>query len=149
MPYEQGHIQLWSLNDSKPAGSPGNLDARRKPMGFGRMLQSTAQQRGQHLANQQQTIEQPQPSKLNNNIRSDVAQSDPDHSDPQNLGTISDRKTLVLSDVMAFRKRRYGFRNYGNPDAENQIFGLVNTLISGSALIRQSNEHTTQGHREL
>lgn len=56
--YERGLQQLWQLHDSKPAGSPENLDARKKLMDFGKMLQSKVAQRRQQMLSQQQRAQQ-------------------------------------------------------------------------------------------
>ncbi|OIW26528.1 hypothetical protein CONLIGDRAFT_581350 [Coniochaeta ligniaria NRRL 30616] len=90
--YERGLIQLWSLHDSKPAGSPENLDARKKLMDFGKMLQSKVQQRRQQLANQQQRVQQqqgqqaqqaqqqqPQQTQPNQNAQQHPVQQQPAH----------------------------------------------------------------------
>lgn len=56
--YERGLQQLWQLHDSRPAGSPENLDARKKLMDFGKMLQSKVAQRRQQMLSQQQRAQQ-------------------------------------------------------------------------------------------
>ncbi|OIW24298.1 hypothetical protein CONLIGDRAFT_649045 [Coniochaeta ligniaria NRRL 30616] len=52
--------------------------------------------------------------------QSNVGQFNPDYPDPQDLGIISDDKTLGFTYIL--------------PDSENQIPTLLDTLMSGSAL---------------
>ncbi|KAB5518685.1 transcription initiation factor TFIID subunit A-domain-containing protein [Coniochaeta sp. 2T2.1] len=58
--YERGLIQLWQLHDSKPLGSPENLEARKKLQDFGKMLMSKVQQRRQQMVSQQARLQQQQ-----------------------------------------------------------------------------------------
>ncbi|OIW22108.1 hypothetical protein CONLIGDRAFT_650787 [Coniochaeta ligniaria NRRL 30616] len=44
--------------------------------------------------------------------RSEVGQSDPTYPDPQDLGMVSDGKTLGFTDVMAFQERIHSFTGY-------------------------------------
>jgi len=56
--YERGLQQLWTLHDSKPAGSPENMDAKKKLVEFGKMLQSKLTGRRQQMLQQQQRAAQ-------------------------------------------------------------------------------------------
>jgi transcription initiation factor TFIID subunit 12 len=92
--YERGLLQLWTLHDSKPLGSPENLDAKKKLVDFGKMLQSKVSQRRQQMANQQraqqlgqqqnqqQGQQQPQQTQQNPN-----AQSQPGNQQGPQAGT--------------------------------------------------------------
>ncbi|OIW22194.1 hypothetical protein CONLIGDRAFT_687775 [Coniochaeta ligniaria NRRL 30616] len=67
-----------------------------------------------------------------------------------NLGIVSDGKTLVFTDVMAFLERLDSFTSdIDSADAETQILGLLDTLFSGSAVIWSNSELAAQDRREL
>ncbi|OIW22191.1 hypothetical protein CONLIGDRAFT_701331 [Coniochaeta ligniaria NRRL 30616] len=81
--------------------------------------------------------------------RSEVGQFNPTYPDPDDLEMVSDGKTLVFTGVMVFQERLHSFTDDANPEAENQILGLLDTLFSGSALIWWNSELTAQDRREL
>ncbi|OIW22168.1 hypothetical protein CONLIGDRAFT_650756 [Coniochaeta ligniaria NRRL 30616] len=81
--------------------------------------------------------------------RSEVGQFNATCPDPDNLGIVSNGKTLVFTDVMAFQERLYSFTSDANPEAKSQVVGLLDTLFSGSTLIWWNSEHTAQDHRDL
>ncbi|OIW22329.1 hypothetical protein CONLIGDRAFT_650648 [Coniochaeta ligniaria NRRL 30616] len=79
--------------------------------------------------------------------RNNVGQFNPDYPGPQDLRMISDGKTLVLTDVTAFRERFYTITT--SPEGENQALSLFDTLLSGSTLIWWNSKLTAEDRQEL
>ncbi|OIW23341.1 hypothetical protein CONLIGDRAFT_686785 [Coniochaeta ligniaria NRRL 30616] len=59
--------------------------------------------------------------------RTEVSQFGPTY--PQDLGMVSNDRTLVFTDVMAFQRRLYTFTD--SADTENQILNMFHAFLSG------------------
>ncbi|OIW22202.1 hypothetical protein CONLIGDRAFT_687768 [Coniochaeta ligniaria NRRL 30616] len=81
--------------------------------------------------------------------RSEVSQFSPTYPDPDDLGMVSGGKRLVIAEVMAFMERLDGDISDGNPEAENQVFSFLDTLLSDPALNRWNSELAAQDRRRL
>ena len=67
--------------------------------------------------------------------REEVGTFDPDWPDPEDLGTVLDRKNIIFTDINSFSDRIDSFVEDGDTTTSKQLMKIFQTLFGGPAII--------------